>query len=173
MLSTGTVLTEARFLGDQAERTDDIVSAQRRANPGREDQAGLLPQLADHEPVSLLLFLLLAQRLHATPRQRQGPPGFLGLGVAAFTLRAPDVDREPAFAARDGSNPALLTGCHPAGSSTQVTTWSQRSARATSVRIPTSRLSTTYECRRVPSDAASKAFACSSVKLFDGLPLRP
>jgi hypothetical protein len=35
------------------------------------------------------------------------------------------------------------------------------------------RLSTTYACRRVPSDAASKAFACSSVKLLDGLPLRP
>ena len=75
--------------------------------------------------------------------------------------------------ARDGSNPALLTGCHPAGSSTQVTTWSQRSARASSVRMPTSRLSTTYACRRVPSDAASNAFACSSMKLLDRLPLRP
>jgi hypothetical protein len=47
---------------------------------------------------SLLLFLLLAQRRHATSRERQGPPGFFGLGVAAFTLRTPDVDREPVFA---------------------------------------------------------------------------
>ncbi|HZI75422.1 MAG TPA: hypothetical protein VFD73_15660 [Gemmatimonadales bacterium] len=92
------VLTQASLLGDQAERADDIVRAQRRADPGREDQAVLLPQVTGHVPVSFLLLPLLAQRLHATPRQRQSPPGFLGLGVAALALRAPDVDREAAFA---------------------------------------------------------------------------
>jgi hypothetical protein len=57
--------------------------------------------------------------------------------------------------------------------STQVTTWSQRSARASSVRMPTSRLSTTYACSRVGSAAASRALASSSVRLLDGRPLRP
>jgi hypothetical protein len=39
--------------------------------------------------------------------------------------------------------------------------------------MPTSRLSATYACIRVPSAAASSALACSTVKLFDGLPVRP
>jgi len=67
----------------------------------------------------------------------------------------------------------VVTGCHPAESSAQLTTWSDRSARASSVRMPTSRLSATYACQRVLSAVASKTFACFSVKLLDGLPLRP
>jgi hypothetical protein len=39
--------------------------------------------------------------------------------------------------------------------------------------MPASRLSATHACQRVLSAAASKAFACFSVKLSDGLPLRP
>jgi hypothetical protein len=39
--------------------------------------------------------------------------------------------------------------------------------------MPASRLSATHACQRVLSAVASKAFACFSVKLSDGLPLRP
>ena len=54
--------------------------------PGGEDQAVLLPQLASRQPVPVLLLHVLAERFHASLRQRQGSPGFLSLGIAAMPL---------------------------------------------------------------------------------------
>ena len=78
------VLAEACLLGDDAERADHVVRGQRRADPGGEDQAVLLPQLASRQPIPLLLLHVLAERFHAPVRQRQGPPGFLSLGIATM-----------------------------------------------------------------------------------------
>jgi hypothetical protein len=58
--SRGAQSSPASLLGDQAERADHVVRAQRRPDPGREDQAVILPEFADHLPVPLLLVLLLA-----------------------------------------------------------------------------------------------------------------
>jgi hypothetical protein len=57
-----------------------------------------LPELTGRQPVPLLKLLLLPQRLYAAPRQRQGPPRLLGLGVVALAIRTPHVNRESVFA---------------------------------------------------------------------------
>ena len=70
MLSTGTPFADRTW----------------RADPGGKDQAVLLPQLASRQPVPVLLLHVLTKRFHAPVRQRQGPPGLLGLGIAAMPL---------------------------------------------------------------------------------------
>jgi hypothetical protein len=51
-LSRRPVLAETCLLGDYPERADDVVRAQRRADPGREDQAVLLPEFTESRDVT-------------------------------------------------------------------------------------------------------------------------
>jgi hypothetical protein len=123
---------------DRPERAADVRGIQRRVGLAGEDKAVILPQRTRREPFPGLACTVLAERVSGQAGKLQRAPGLLGLGVAIGTHRPPDAGREPLVIEPGlGDRPPFPCVFHPGDDV------GQSSARASSVLMPDSRLTTT------------------------------
>src|SRR6266566_6170083 len=146
---------DSRRLADGLDFPPDVSRVQGTARSVGEDQVVVVPLPARGEPFGCLPVLVGPERVHR--HLRQGPSV-----RRDFSVLVSPWDRTERHTAALADTGGWATG-------SPKVTCSQRSALASSVRMPVARHREMYACILVPS-AASSADACCRVRLLLGRP---